>query len=35
MADNPSAAWPIADEALSTKILDVSLLQMSEAVNHI
>ena len=27
MADNPSAAWPIADEALSTKILDVSLLQ--------
>ena len=23
MADNPSAAWPIADQALSTKILDL------------
>ncbi|ETN42104.1 ribonucleoprotein-associated protein [Cyphellophora europaea CBS 101466] len=23
MADNPSAAWPIADEALSQKILDI------------
>lgn len=22
MADNPSAAWPVADEALSQKILD-------------
>jgi len=27
MADNPSAAWPIADEALATKILD--LIQQS------
>ncbi|KIW99774.1 uncharacterized protein Z518_10702 [Rhinocladiella mackenziei CBS 650.93] len=23
MADNPSAAWPVADEALSQKILDL------------
>jgi len=23
MADNPSAAWPIADAALTTKILDL------------
>lgn len=23
MAENPSAAWPIADAALSTKILDI------------
>lgn len=23
MADNPSAAWPVADSALSTKILDI------------
>lgn len=23
MADNPSAAWPIADQALSQKILDI------------
>ena len=23
MADNPSAAWPIADESLSQKILDL------------
>jgi U4/U6 small nuclear ribonucleoprotein SNU13 len=23
MADNPSAAWPVADSALATKILDI------------